>query len=175
MCILFRQTMGRNAFHTSRPFQCPSTNCGFDVLFISAFPELSSMLQGRWSIYIRLKKQNEGVTIKNYNRPFLLSLVDGGTFMFNYSPYRRLGFPRWLSGKESTCQWRRWWFDPWVGKIPWRRKWQSIPVFLPGESHGQRSLAGYSPWGRKLRLRRHTSSLFQFYQSSYKGTVKKTP
>ena len=36
--------------------------------------------------------------------------------------------------------------DPWVGKIPWRRAWQSTPVFLPGESHGQRSLAGYSPW-----------------------------
>ena len=36
-------------------------------------------------------------------------------------------------------------FDPWVRKIPWRRKWQSTPVFLPGESHGQRSLAGYSP------------------------------
>ena len=40
-------------------------------------------------------------------------------------------------------------FDPWVGKIPWRRKWQPSPVFLPGESHGQRSLAGYSPWGHK--------------------------
>ena len=40
-------------------------------------------------------------------------------------------------------------FDPWVGKIPWRRKWQPTPVFLPGESHGQRSLAGYSPWGCK--------------------------
>jgi len=37
----------------------------------------------------------------------------------------------------------------WVGKIPWRRKWQPIPVFLPGKLHGQRSLAGYSPWGRK--------------------------
>ena len=36
-------------------------------------------------------------------------------------------------------------FDSWVGKIPWRRKWQPTPVFLPGESHGQRSLAGYSP------------------------------
>jgi len=34
----------------------------------------------------------------------------------------------------------------WVGKIPWRREWQPTPVFLPGESHGQRSLAGYSPW-----------------------------
>ena len=40
-------------------------------------------------------------------------------------------------------------FDLWVGKIPWRRKWQSIPVFLPGKSHGQRSLVGYSLWGRK--------------------------
>ena len=40
-------------------------------------------------------------------------------------------------------------FDPWVGKIPWRRKWQSTPVLLPGKSHGWRSLVGSSPWGRK--------------------------
>ena len=40
-------------------------------------------------------------------------------------------------------------FDPWVRKIPWRRIWQPTPVFLPGESHGQRSLAGYSPQGQK--------------------------
>ena len=40
-------------------------------------------------------------------------------------------------------------FDPWVGKIPWRRKWQPTPVFLPGESHGWRSLVGYSPQGSK--------------------------
>ena len=40
-------------------------------------------------------------------------------------------------------------FDPWVGKIPWRRKWQSTPGLLPGKSHGQRSLIGYSPWDRK--------------------------
>ena len=39
--------------------------------------------------------------------------------------------------------------DPWIGKIPWRRKWQPIPAFVPGESHGQRSLVGYSPWARK--------------------------
>ena len=38
-------------------------------------------------------------------------------------------------------------FNPWFGKILWRRKWQPIPVFLPGKSYGQRSLAGYSPWG----------------------------
>ena len=40
-------------------------------------------------------------------------------------------------------------FDPWVGKIPWRRACQPTPLFLPGESHGQRSLEGYSPWGCK--------------------------
>ena len=40
-------------------------------------------------------------------------------------------------------------FNPWVGKVPWRRKWHPTPVFLPGKSHGQRNLVGYSPWGHK--------------------------
>jgi len=53
----------------------------------------------------------------------------------------------WLSGKESACRCKRYRFDPWVGKIPWRRKWQPTPVFLPGKSHGQRNLLGYSPMG----------------------------
>ena len=59
-----------------------------------------------------------------------------------------------LNCKEPTCQCRRHkrcGFDPWVGKISWRRKWQSTPVFLPGEPHRQRSLAGCSPWGAKSR------------------------
>ena len=63
-----------------------------------------------------------------------------------------LGFPGGTSGKESAYQWRRrksCGFDPWVGKIPWRRAQQPTPVFLPGESHGQRSLVGYCPEGRK--------------------------
>ena len=58
----------------------------------------------------------------------------------------------WLSGKESACQYKthgRCQFDPWVRKILWRRKWQPAPVFLPGKSHGQRSLASYSTWGCK--------------------------
>ena len=59
------------------------------------------------------------------------------------------GFRRWLSGKESACQCKRCGFNPWSRKIPWRRTWQPTPVFLPGKSHGQRSLAGYSPWTRK--------------------------
>ena len=60
--------------------------------------------------------------------------------------------PRWLSGKESACQCsrrRECKFDTWVGKIPWRRKWQFTPVFLPGEFHWQRSLMVYRPWNLK--------------------------
>ena len=53
------------------------------------------------------------------------------------------------SGKEPACQCKRHRFDPWVGNIPWRRKQQPTPVFLPREFHGQKSLAGYSPWGAK--------------------------
>ena len=48
---------------------------------------------------------------------------------------------------KSQC--RRCRFDPWVREIPWRRKWQPTPVFLPSESHRQRSLANYSPWRHK--------------------------
>ena len=61
-------------------------------------------------------------------------------------------FPGDSSGKEPTCQLKRHkrhGFSPWVRKIPWRRAWQPTPVVTPGESHGQRSLAGFSPWGRK--------------------------
>ena len=57
--------------------------------------------------------------------------------------------PQGLSGKESACQRRRHEFDPSARRIPCRRKWQPTPIFLPRESHGQRSLAGYSPQGRK--------------------------
>jgi len=56
------------------------------------------------------------------------------------------------NGKESVCQCRRYkrhTFHSWTRKIAWRRKWQPTPVFLPGESRGQRSLTGYSPWGQK--------------------------
>ena len=71
-----------------------------------------------------------------------------------------MGLPRWHSGEESTCQWRRRWslgFNLWVGKVPWSRKWKLIPVFLPRKFHGQRRLVGYSPWDRKeLDIMEHT-------------------
>ena len=73
-----------------------------------------------------------------------------------------LGFPCWLSAKESTCQCRRHGFDPWVRKIPWRRKWQLTPVFLPRKSHEQRSLAGYSPWGCKIVRHKLTTKQQEF-------------
>ena len=69
--------------------------------------------------------------------------------------YYRFGASLVLSGKESACQCKRrkrCRFDPWVGNIPRRRKWQPSPLFLPGKSHGQRSLVGYSLWcGKTVR------------------------
>ena len=62
------------------------------------------------------------------------------------------GFPGDTRGREPACQCgrrKRHGFDLWVGKIPWRWTWQPTPIFLTAESHGQRSLVGYSPWGRK--------------------------
>ena len=66
------------------------------------------------------------------------------------------GLSRWLSGKESACQYRRHrnaGSIPGLGKIPWRRKWQPTPVFLLGKSHGQRILAGYSSWVTKMKVK----------------------
>ena len=79
-----------------------------------------------------------------------------------------LCFPDGTGGKESACQYRRHkrcWFNPWVGKIPWRRAWQPTSVFLPGESDGQRSLEGYSPYSRKeLDMTEVTAcTLFSFW------------
>ena len=59
------------------------------------------------------------------------------------------GLLRWCSGTESTCKCRRCGFDPWVRKVPWRRKWQPTAVFFPGKLHRQGRLVGYSPWGCK--------------------------
>ena len=72
-----------------------------------------------------------------------------------------MGLPRWLSGKESSCQGRilrRHKFNPWVGKIPQRRKWQPTPVFMLEKFHGQRSLRGYSSWGGKELDRQSTTA-----------------
>ena len=70
----------------------------------------------------------------------------------NWTQLSNFHVHRWLSGKKFICQCKKprtYGFDPWVRKIPWRRKWQPTPVFLPGKSQGQRSLEGYNPWGQK--------------------------
>ena len=74
------------------------------------------------------------------------SVKDMSSIIREQLPY--LGFPGSPSGKEPVCLCRRHerhGFDPWVQKIPWRRKWQPTPVVLPGEPHRQRSLEDYSP------------------------------
>ena len=75
---------------------------------------------------------------KNIQQYKSLSSFPGGTVVKN--PPARAGDTRDVGG-----------FSPWVQKSSWRRKWQGkpMPVFLPGKSHGQRSLEGYSPWGCK--------------------------
>ena len=84
------------------------------------------------------------------------------------------GLPRLYSGKESACHCRRLKrpeFDPWIRRIPCRREWHPTPVFLPGEFHGQRSLAGSSPWGCKeldMTEQEHTVFLFNVSSFGYK-------
>ena len=67
--------------------------------------------------------------------------------LFHSSNY--VGLPCWIRPKRICPKCTRHGFNSWVGKIPWRRKWQPTPVFFSGEFHGQRSLTGYIPWGGK--------------------------
>ena len=94
----------------------------------------------------------------------------------------RLSFPGGSDAKESTCQCRRWEFDPWVGKILWRREWVPTPVFLPEESHRQRSLVGYRPWGHKeedttkwLTLTFHTVAYTRGFPRWHNGKDARDP
>ena len=73
-----------------------------------------------------------------------------GDVLLKVPPFLRpIGLSWRLSGKEHACNAGDIEFNPWVGEIPWRRQRQPTPGFLPGESHGQRSLASSSPWGRR--------------------------
>ena len=98
--------------------------------------------------------------MSHYRRDKILALLRSDKAIASIGEHRRDGelsvdavvwggLPRWLSGKESTCQCRGLRFHPWAGKIPWRRKWQHIPVFLVGKFHGRRILVDYSPGDHK--------------------------
>ena len=76
------------------------------------------------------------------------------------------GLPRWLSGKESTCQSRRHAINPWVVQIPWRRKWQPTPVSLPGDHMDRRSLTNYSPWALK-RVRHNWGTKHNLFRTVF--------
>ena len=89
--------------------------------------------------------------------PCILCLLHWQAYSLSLSPPgESFSLPKYHPCASLIAKWvkiylqcRRPRFDPWVRKTLWRRKWQLTPVFLPGESHGQRSLAGYSPWGCK--------------------------
>ena len=97
-----------------------------------------TVLDVRWPVKIQGSQLN--MNFKETMNTFLESVCS------------QMGLPQRLSGKESICQCRshrRCGVDPWDRKTPWRSAWQSTPVFLPGESHGQRILVVYSPQGHK--------------------------
>ena len=95
----------------------------------------------RQVIKIRLQSLHDAAKVKKKKKK---GYLNGKVYHY--------GLPRWHSGKDFSWQCRRHKscsFDPWVGKIPWNKKWQPTSVFLPGKFYGQRSLANYSPGGRK--------------------------
>ena len=122
-----------------------------------------------WPLAVISYLQDQDPSLANQITPFISFVIDQEIWNYtmlshwetplwillvvpaNSLPQHLWGPLWWLGGKESTCQCRRVRFDPWIGKIPWRRKWQPTPVFLPGKSHGQGSLGSYSPWGCRVR------------------------
>ena len=116
----------------------------------------SQRVRHYWATELNTTSQNKNciswlLYITKHLNTYLAQTNGWNIYFFNILKYDG-GLPRRCSGKESTCQYsrhKRRNFDPWVRKIPCRRKWQPAPVFLPGEFHGLRSLVGYSPWGHK--------------------------
>ena len=109
--------------------------------------------QGTRSHMLQLKIPSECSQINkiNFSFFFLKTPVFGllGLILHEARTSHELLLPWWLRRQRLCSQCRRPRINPWVRRIPWRRKWQPTPVFLPGKSHGQRSLVGYSPWGCK--------------------------
>ena len=104
-----------------------------------------------WSKFTLVPSQNNNHIIIIITIILIISFTE---YMLYNMLHVIVRLPWWLSGKESAYQCRRHSFDPWVRQILCRRKWQPTPVFLPGKSHEQRSLAGYITWYRK-RVKRN--------------------
>ena len=99
---------------------------------------------------LKIKLPPEEKVLKNHlwitlNKQWLIK----SPLNYYWNLFFKMGFPDGSAVKNlpAKCRWCG--LDPWVGTIPWRKKWQPTPVFLPGKSHGQWCLAGWSPWGHK--------------------------
>ena len=111
--------------------------------------------------------------------PRLLHLLHWQAGSLPLAPFGKPLYSIWVASLVAQLvkiclQCRRPGFDPWVGKIPWRRKWQPTPAFLLGKSHGQRSLVGCSPWGHKESgtTERLTLTLIQYISWKYTDKLK---
>ena len=104
----------------------------------------NSRTQNSQKVLIRRANRQMDLTKANSSYDGLISLM-----MVLWWSYDGIGLQRRLNVKETACQCRRHGLNSWVRKIPWRRKWPPISIFLPGKSHGQRSLLAYSPQGCK--------------------------
>ena len=91
------------------------------------------------------------VSLCQPNRLLVLLLLSRSVMSISLHPW-------WLRDKESTCQYRKHGFDPWITEIPYRKKWQPTPVSLPGKPHGKRSLMGY-----RLLVKRHITQSLKFW------------
>ena len=103
----------------------------------------------RWDSWVTLGLSPSSPSRDPWGLPVFLHLRCWLYLQGKYQILEALMVAQWLRICLQGRRCKRCSFSPWVGKIPWRRKWHPTPVLLPGESHGQRSLAGYSPWGRK--------------------------
>ena len=115
-----------------------------------------------WQYTLHIQHNQKTHIFPKDRQDTLLDLEMCGFFLFFFNEYFYIfstpsflfifDFPDGSSGKEPTCQsrtFRRCRFNPWVGKIPWMRKWQPTPIILSGKSHGQWSLVGYSSYSCK--------------------------
>ena len=137
----------------------------------------ASQLLCEWLISVRIGKVKETLSFVFFVR---CKYRKGKKYLFSflfylpnvlYTSKHSTRFPWQLRGKESSCQFRRCGLDPWIGKIPWKRKWQTIPLFLPGKFHGQRSLVGYNSWGRK-RVRHNLATKQQQHSVNIVGPFR---
>ena len=138
-----------------RPWDSPGKNTGVGCHFLLQCMKVKSESEVTQSCPTLSNPMDYRLPGSSIHEIFQARVLEWGAITFSVMKYYlaiKEGFPGSASGKEPACQCRRHKkhrLDRWVRKIPWRRVWQPTPVFLPGESHRQRSLVGYGPWGHK--------------------------